>query len=918
MLHRVTMAIACLLIGWSFPTAVHADELRQQINLAGDQWQDAIADTINVTIIPKQLTWGTTQVPTTRKYDQLLQSSDPMWMYCNVKPEQYVNEDGTFKITSKRSVWLKRYVDISRDMINDRVVYLTLAGASYRSGYFVNGHFAGESVQSTVPLEIDVTRFIRPGENEILIALTTREGLIDPQKKVYIAPSMGVTFGIRGPIRLSFRPRVAVEDVFIKTSVSRKNIDFQTTLINHTSSPAIVSMHVDVRSARDPLHLVGSFEGEPVRIAPNQTTVTHLQKDWVAPILWSQHTPEMYIAEVSLIRNGEKIDSYEQTFGFREFSVKGKDLLLNGQRVVMLRESSLNSLKTLEQSPEETSITRRSNSINSIRQHLGAYNMDLIHQANLRGIMVVPESSYSWVHIYPHQPEKINVWLPGVLAYYKQWAKHLRNEPSVVMYSLTNETYWERNRPEEMAVAKQIVDVMRQHDPTRPLQADGDNYWNGLLDVINIHYPEGTAGTLRKQYPNSGMMVPNDLDWLTHEGGSGWRSEFKWDRPLILGEFGGGGDWESYASYGGDEVFNWIKWRSLTRSGYDRGMNAPELDNYFQETMRKMVNKYRHMGVAGLNPWTGDNNELLKRVVVAPMDFHPNANAGQVFKRKVVIFNDGFAQVPRLQYVLKIGEQLVCDEEVKPWVGMGQHWSGTLEIPIPNCTQSTMATLTVRVFWQRGSQYRELDRYDEEIYIVPEFNLSGFQSQLAMIDPNESLTPMLKRMGLQNVDSLQSTIVPNHIRMLLIGVNGLTSELHDAVDNFVQRGGVALILAQKGWKPYRSVLPERDEQHAATQCWVRMPNHPVLQNITESQMSYWQPDNVMSYQTFAKPKSGPARVIMDAGGAIRSVLGSIDGDPGGARCVPDDHFAIVRHRAGRPSVACQPHYLWLQPTAANV
>ncbi len=865
MLHHVTKIIVCLLIGLLSSNQLLAD-YRTQINLASDNWQEAISDTINVTQIPMLLIWDQSQVPTIKKYSQILQSSDPMWMYCNVKPEDYLKPDGTFKVVTNRSVWLKRTINIPADMLQNRTVHLSLAGASYRSGYFVNGQFVAESIQATLPIDLDITKQIKPGNNEILIALTTREGLIDPKAKVYIAPSMGATFGLRGPIRLEFRPKIAVEDVFVKTSVSQKHIDFQTTLINNTSTPAKLKMQVDVRSARDPLHIVGTFTSDPITIAGNQTVVTHLKENWVTPILWSLTTPEMYIADISLMRDDRKIDSYQQSFGFREFATQGKDLLLNGQRVVMLRESSLTSLKTLEQLPEETSITRRSPSINSIRQHLGAYNADLIHQANERGIMVVPESSYSWTKIFPHDPEQAKVWLPGVLDYYKQWAKHLRNEPSVVMYSLTNETYWERNRPEEMAVAKQIIKVMREHDPTRPLQGDGDNYWNGLLDVINIHYPEGTAGTLRKKYPNSGLMVPNDIHWLTDEGGVGWRTDFKWDRPLILGEFGGGGDWESYSSYGGDDVYNWIKWRGLTRSGYDRGMNDPQRENYYQDTMRKMVNFYRHMGVAGLNPWTGDNNELLKRAVVAPIDFHPNVNAGGVFERKVAIFNDGVTEVTKLQYLVKIGNQLVCDQSIEPWVGTGRHWSGTIKIPIPDCAEAVKAELTMRIFWKRGSQYRELDYYTEDIYIVPNINLSSHQSQIALVDPNNSLKSLLDSLQLDNVVSLNTLDILDHTRLLIIGTDAFDDKMKEQVDAFVQRGGVALVLPQKGWQPYRSELPERDDRHATTQCWIRSANHPALKHLEEAQLSYWLPDNVMSYQTFSKPKHGPQQAIIDSGG----------------------------------------------------
>ncbi|WPJ95613.1 glycoside hydrolase family 2 TIM barrel-domain containing protein [Coraliomargarita algicola] len=861
-----SLRLILLLIVVGIHSATQASSLRQVINLAGDDWQEAIGDTIDLGEIPAGLQWASSEVPTTG-LARKLKSTDNKWMYNNVEPHKYLDANGQFKVTEDRSAWFRRSVQISSQMLEGHRVYLTVAGMSYRSAVFVNGVQAGESIQSTVPLDFDLTDYVKAGENELVLVVTTREGLIDPAAAVYVAPSMGALAGVRGPIRLEFRPEIFVEDVFVKTSVQNKNIEFELSIQNDTVQTAELTPKVRVKSLRDPLNVVGQFSGSPVELAADTVSITDIKADWVAPVLWSATSPEMYIAEVSLYDGSRLVDQYEQTFGFREFSIQGKDFLLNGERVVLRRSTSLAPLGTVDLTPHRHAQTIEDLApLNSIRQHLGANDPDLIHRANMEGILVTPEAAYSWVKIYPHDADKVAAWLPGTLDYYKRWAKQMRNEPSVVIYSLANETYWERNLPEEMAVAEQIVKVMREMDPTRPFQADGDNDWNKLLDITNIHYPEGTAGTLRLEYPNSGLQVPNDLQWLTREGGRAWRANFKWDRPLVIGEFGGGGDWNSCASYGGDDVFDWIKWQKNTRGGMDYGASDAERDNYYIDNLRRMVDFYRYMGVAGMTPWSGDKAELLKAMRVAPIDFQANVDSGGVFKRKLAVFNDEVRPLNAIEYYLTVDGILVEESRIDFYLKPGGLWSQVIELPVPEVDATTEAEFLVRLIWKRGAKDVEVDRYDESIYIVPDYDLSAMAQSIVLIDPEGSLDHSLEQFGLTGVDRLQGTQIPVGKKLAVIGTGGFRKQLQDSLDAFVAAGGVVLMLPQDSWQPYRIELPERDMRHAATQAWARMPEHPALKDMNEAQLSFWNENNVVSYGTFKKPQLGPMQVIADAGG----------------------------------------------------
>ena len=841
---------------------------RETLNLAGD-WSRAITDDIELQQIPSGLEWEAGAVPVDG-LNRMTESADKGWIYCKTPPADYFDEEGGFKVQDNRSVWFKRTVTVDPALLERHSAFLEVGGMSYRSAVFVNGEYAGGSIQSTVPLQFDLTPFLEPGENEIVLAVTTREGLMDQTTQSYLAPSWGAMMGIRGPIYLEFKPKVSVEDVFVKTFVKDESIAFTIEVDNRTSGARLLKPYVTVWSERYPKEVLAEFSGETFTAEAGRRSLVGLEENWMAPILWTLDTPEIYVAEVALYEGDRLVDTYEQTFGFREFTAEGKDLMLNGKRVVLLRDSSLNRLKTVSSDPEELAITQMDPAVNTLRPHLGTNTRDILYRAERQGVMLMPEAAYSWVNIFPHTEEQTPVWLPGVLEYYRLWARHLRNNPAVVIYSLANETYWQRTEPEEMAVAEQIVEVMRENDPTRLLQGDGENSWGGLLDVINAHYPEGNAGTLRLEYPNSSLTIPNDFWWLNEEGGSAWRSTFEWDRPLIMGEFGPGLNKEQ-TSTGGDEVFNWVRWQMNKNGGRDFGAGDPNRGTYYFDVLRKWCDYYRNIGVAGLNPWAGEYSEMLKPMTVAPLDFHPNVKSGGVFKRDIVVLNDGDRPLNGIRYYWEMDGRILVEEPIDFYLAPGKKKNFTLEIPVPEVEEAKSAQLLVRLFWRRANKMIEVDRFEETVYVIPDLDRSEYTDRVAVVGGDENLDQLLASIGLGGAQRIDGEEISEATQLVLVAEDAFDASMAPALDAFVENGGMVLIMAQEDWRPFRSELPERDMDHAATKTWKRAVDHPVLKNIDDAQLSYWTKDNVITRGTYKKPEGSSARVLIDTGGRFGMV-----------------------------------------------
>ena len=121
-------------------------------------------------------------------------------------------------------------------------------------------------------------------------------------------------------------------------------------------------------------------------------------------------------------------------------------------------------------------------------------------------------------------------------------------------------------------------------------------------------------------------------------------------------------------------------------------------------------------------------------------------------------------------------------------------------------------------------------------------------------------------MKLGGVDKLTGDKIPAGKKLLIIGKDAYKSSMNGMLDKFTEAGNVVLMLAQKNWKPYRAELPERDPLHAATQSWIRRPDHHVVKGLDDSFVSFWHDDNVVSYETFIKPNVGSITSILDCGG----------------------------------------------------
>ena len=839
------------------------DGSRGYLDLGG-QWEALSVDSLAFNFPPPAGDWKTEKVP--GPSTALKSEGTP---YGENLPEYLTKDKTALKKTTGTAAWYKHSFELPKNFPAGQKAQLYFGGMAFRSEVWLNGKKLGGSLLGQVPATYDVTGVARPGANELVIGLTGRYGLVDVANQTLLAPHWGVGAGIWGKVELQVLPQANLGKIFVNTSVKEKKIGIDVQVSNSGNAAKTLALNAVINDAQQ--NAQTRITSPEFTLAPGESKRVTLSKDWIAPNLWSPANAALYFAKVSLQSGGATVDARTVRFGFREFEIRGTDFYLNGIKTTLLRNSHLTSLTGKRAEIFNEVRNEAGQPYNCIRLHGGFNCEDLLDLCDEMGVMAIPEGAWHQADSIKFNLEKSDLWLPTVQSYYTKLVEKEYNHPSVVMWSITNETYWGNTNPERMKIAESLIATFKAADSTRPVQGDAEVTWGGRLPVINIHYPEASIGnSLRAQYPNSAFVFPNDFYWLKkgEECGS-WRAQFKWDRPLVIGEYwypSGGAD--AKTAFMGESVYDWEKWRLNRMDGIADGDRA---DNEWVKSQQGLADGYRIQGVAGINPWGSDGKKVMPPLAVRPIDFYPNFFGGTTGSRKFVVFNEsgkGYADMDLQCRLASQDGQTLWETKFPAGVGPGETKTFDVKVDCPVVERPVKATLTIRLRAQRGGGMYPLSRYEETVYLMPRVSLADVKTaNLRLLDATGATAKALASLGLKLEPSAKITSAElKGAKVVIVGENTDTSEFKDALVEFVTKGGSVVVLRQDQWVPLTSELPAIDKEHVSTRAWKRSFNHPITEGLEDAQFSYWRPDHLVSLKTFRKPSGGSFRALLDCGG----------------------------------------------------
>ncbi|MFO0926881.1 MAG: hypothetical protein U0736_07535 [Gemmataceae bacterium] len=248
--------------------------------------------------------------------------------------------------------WLRRTFRVPADWRDRRVVlhFEAVAGAFE---VHVNGRKAGEHFDSHLPAEFDITDLVRPEtDNELLVGVR-HPHLFDRRSSRYERfaapyPPGSNTDGLVGiwqDVFLLGLPPVRVADVFVQPNVADDRLDVVATVQNDGPRPCQVEVSGVVRPWSGTTPAVAWKLGETILTVPPQRVEVAAGASArvvlsVRPAgrlkTWSPDAPNLYGLVLSLRDNDAVIDTHYERFGWRQLTIHGREVRLNGKPIRMV------------------------------------------------------------------------------------------------------------------------------------------------------------------------------------------------------------------------------------------------------------------------------------------------------------------------------------------------------------------------------------------------------------------------------------------------------------------------------------------------------------------------------------------------------------------------------------------------------
>ncbi|MBN2413455.1 DUF4982 domain-containing protein [candidate division KSB1 bacterium] len=468
------------------------------------------------------------------------------------------------------TAWYRRHFTLDAD--SGKIVAVHFDGVYMDSDVWINGVHLGGHPYGYTPFAYDLTPHLNPpGTDNVLAVKVKNEG----KNSRWYSGS-----GIYRHVWLTVTGSVHVKKwgVAITTPVVSEQaatVQIKTDVQNQTDKDVSVTILTQLKYNDS---AVSENAHTTVQISANGAAGVTQSIEIKAPKLWSPDSPGLYSAVVEVRKDGEIIDRVTVPFGIRSirfdpktgFSLNGKPVLLRGG--CMHHDNGPLGSATIDRAEQRRVELMKSFGFNAIRTSHNPPSKQFLDACDRLGILVIDEAFDQWQR--EKNPQDYHRFFD------EHWRGDLesmvlrdRNHPCVMMWSIGNEIN-ERADPSGLALTREMVELLHQLDPTRPVNEAICEFWDhrgrpwsdtapafALLDVGGYNYQWQRYGEDHAGYPDRIMVGTESVARQAFEN---WQQVEK--NPWVIGDF----VWTGMDYLGEAGIGNSILYKDSTDVGFWR------------------------------------------------------------------------------------------------------------------------------------------------------------------------------------------------------------------------------------------------------------------------------------------------------------------------------------------------------------
>jgi hypothetical protein len=395
-----------------------------------------------------------------------------------------------------RQMVLRKTFTLPQEMQSNRRLLLEIGDVRQTADVYINGQSVGRVNFNGIPKQLDITKAVERGrENEIVVVLGDAETMAEAlklteAKKTFISGAFRRSM-ILGSTKIHAVPDVRVLRTWINTSVAQKKLTVKTFIENASAQPATVDVNAAVW-LKD--KQVFALAPQKVTVPAGQTSVVMVERPWADAKLYTPWSPTLYGLQTTASVNRQTADQKLDRFGFRELTMKGDQILLNGVPFHGIgheyRSDGSSEAWPLFDAHRESTQLRDIKALGYTYLRRGKIEPRIYDLQDEIGI-------FSSLHYGPWDNGQGDVGTDDetVALYMQEPVSNIPwivNHPSLYMYNYGNEVYHGGNKSEKLALSMyEVVKRIKETDPTRPIMTQGSDdlgwtcrcNWRALLEL---------------------------------------------------------------------------------------------------------------------------------------------------------------------------------------------------------------------------------------------------------------------------------------------------------------------------------------------------------------------------------------------------------------------------------------------------